>query len=89
MGKLRIKKKEAVLAFRQTYAYRFIILAFTMAVFLFSAYQMVVSLVARNATTFVIATVLAGATSLSAYFNMDRLKEAKVPKKTIQRMKRR
>ena len=89
MGKLRIKKKEAVLPFRQTVAYRFIILAVVFVVFLLAAYQMVSALLVGNTTNFIIAAVLAVTTAVTAYFNLERMKEAKVPKKTLQRMKRR
>jgi hypothetical protein len=89
MGKLRIKKKEAVLPFRQTVAYRFMILAVAFVVFLIAAYQMVSSLLVGDTNTFIVAAVLAVATAVTAYFNLERMKEAKVPKKTLQRMRRR
>ena len=89
MGKLRIKKKEAVLPFRQTVAYRFMILAFALVVFLIAAYQMVSSLLVGDTNTFIVAAVLAVATAVTAYFNLERMREAKVPKKTLQRMRRR
>jgi hypothetical protein len=88
MGRLRIKKKEAVLPFRQTLAYRMLLLAGSVIVLLISFYILITNL-AINLTAALPAGVIAAAAAFSVFYNLDRLRNAKIPKQTLQRMKRR
>ena len=88
MGRMRIKKKDAVIPFRETLAYRMILAGASLVVFMVALY-----LVVRGISTNVPLAIVAGAVAVAAVFglfrNLDRLREAKVPKRTLNRMKRR
>ena len=88
MGRMRIKKKEAVIPFRETLAFRMIILAGWVVVF----FVALVILAGAFRTNIVLAIVSGIASVASAYgiiYNLDHLRDAKVPKQTLNRMKRR
>jgi hypothetical protein len=88
MGRMRIKKKEAVIPFRETLAFRMIILAGWVVVF----FVALVILAGAFRTNIVLAIVSGIASVASAYgiiYNLDHLRDAKIPKQTLHRMKRR
>jgi hypothetical protein len=88
MGRMRIKKKESVLPFRETLAYRMILIGASLLVFVIALY-LLVSNIATNMTLAIASGVVGLAAALSLFYNLDRLREAKVPKRTLTRMKRR
>jgi hypothetical protein len=88
MGRMRIKKKEAVLPFRETMAYRMIIAGGSLLVFMIALY-ILVGAVATNMTLAIAAGVVGAAAAFGIFYNLDRLREAKIPKRTLNRMKRR
>jgi hypothetical protein len=88
MGRMRIKKKEAVLPFRETMAYRMIIAGGSLVVFMIALY-ILVGAVATNMTLAIAAGVVGAAAAFGIFYNLDRLREAKIPKRTLNRMKRR
>jgi len=88
MGRMRIKKKEAVLPFRETLAYRMIIAGASLLVFVAALYVLV-GAVATNMTLAIAAGVVGAAAAFGIFYNLDRLREAKIPKRTLNRMKRR
>ena len=89
MGKVRIKKKEVVLPFRDTLAYRMILLSGSVIVLLAALYVMVGAL-ARNITvSFIVSGVIGVASAFAVFYNVDHLRDAKIPKQTLNRMKRR
>ncbi|PYS09617.1 MAG: hypothetical protein DMG17_26600, partial [Acidobacteria bacterium] len=61
MGRLRIKKKEAVIPFRETLAYRMMLLAGSIVVFLIALYIMVGALQANITVSFISSGVVAAA----------------------------
>jgi len=87
MGRIRIKKKDTVIAFRETLAYRMICAAGSLIVFVTALFFVV-----RSFSTNLILAVATGAVAMAAaygvFYNLDRLREAKVPKRTLNRMKR-
>jgi hypothetical protein len=88
MGRMRIKKKEAVIPFRETLAFRMIIVAGWVVVFFVALYI----LAGAYRTNIVLAIVSGVASVAAAYgiiYNLDHLRDAKVPKQTLNRMKRR
>jgi hypothetical protein len=85
---MRIKKKESVLGFRETLAYRMILIGVSIVVFIVALY-LVISSLSTDLTWTVGAGVVALAAAMGLFFNLDRLREAKVPKRTMNRMKRR
>ena len=88
MGRMRIKKKEVVTPFRETLAYRMVLVAGTIAVFIIALFMLV-----RAFTTSIPIAVSSGAVAAAAafgiFYNLDRLREVKIPKQTLSRMKRR
>lgn len=87
MGRIRIKKKDTVIAFRETLAYRMIFAAASLIVFVIALFFVV-----RSVSTNLTLALATGAAALAAaygiFYNLDRLREAKVPKKTLNRMRR-
>lgn len=85
---MRIKKKEAVIPFRETVAFRMIVSAGWALVFVVALYVL-----AGAFRTNIALAIVSGLASISAaygiIFNLDRMREAKVPKQTLNRMKRR
>jgi len=88
MGRPKIKKKEAVLPFRETVAFRFILVAISGIFFLIAASQIVSSIRDGNSNLLIIAIVLTVGTGGLTLFNLTQMSRAKVPKSAQQRMKR-
>jgi hypothetical protein len=88
MGRMRIKKKETVLPFRETLAYRMILIGASLVLFVIALY-LLVSNISTNITFAIGSGAVGLAAALSLFYNLDRLREAKVPKRTLNRMKRR
>jgi hypothetical protein len=89
VGRLRIKKKEAVIPFRETLAYRMILLAGSTIVFLIALYITISRFPAGINSSLIASAIITAAGAFSIYFNADHLREAKIPKQTLSRMKRR
>ena len=89
MGRLRIKKKEAVIPFRETLAYRMMLLAGSVVVFLIALYIMIAALQGGVTVSLVSAGVIAAGAAFGIFYNADHLRNAKIPKQTLNRMKRR
>jgi len=89
MGRLRIKKKEAVLPFRETLAYRMLLLVGSVLVFIAALYVMVGALSANVTLSFAISAAIGVAAAFAIFYNFDHLRSAKVPARTLKRMKRR
>jgi len=88
MGRMRIKKKEAVIPFRETLAYRMILLAGSVAVFITALYALL-SFLGTSTTAAIASGAIAAASGFGIIYNLERLRDAKVPKQTLNRMKRR
>jgi hypothetical protein len=89
MGRMKIKKKEAVIPFRDTIAYRMILLTVSLALFIFSLYEMFVWYRASDTVKFSLSGLLSAMAGVAVYFNLDQMRVAKIPPRTLQRMKRR
>lgn len=89
MGRLKIKKKDEVIPFRQTLAYRMIMLVLSVLFFLFLLYEMVIAWSINHMGAFIIAAVPGVASAFAIFYNLDHLRDAKVPARTLKRMKRR
>ena len=89
MGRLRIKKKEAVIPFRETLAYRMILMAASIIVFLITLYTTISALQAGRTVPGIISGVIGAAAAFAIFYNVDHLRDAKIPKQTLSRMKRR
>ena len=89
MGRLRIKKKETVIPFRETLAYRMMLLAGSLIAFLIALYIMIGALRAGITVSFVASGVVAAGAAFAIFYNLDHLRDARIPKQTLNRMKRR
>jgi hypothetical protein len=89
MGRLKIKRKDTVIPFRQTLAFRLLLLTVSIVVFLFSFYQTAISLTQNITVSFIIFAALSVASAIWAFYNLDHLRDAKIPARTLKRMKRR
>jgi hypothetical protein len=88
MGRLKIKKKETVMPFRQTMAYRMMLLTLSILLFVWTLYEMTVSLMANNTIAFIIAAVMGVLAAFTVFYNLDHLRDAKIPASTAKRLKR-
>jgi hypothetical protein len=89
MGRLKIKKKDVVIPFRETLAYRMILLAISVLFFVFTLYQTIVSLRGNNTVMLIIAAALTAVAVLAVFYNIGHLRDAWVPERTLTSMKRR
>jgi hypothetical protein len=89
VGRLRIKKKEAVIPFRETLAYRMMLLAGSVVVFLIALYMTISAFQTGITVSFASSAVIAAAGAFAIFYNADHLRSAKIPKQTLSRMKRR
>jgi amino acid transporter len=89
MGRIRIKKKDRVLPFRRTVAYRFIIVAVAALLFAIAVFQVVTALMSGNTPILVIASLAAAGAAFLGLHSFSRMQTAKIPRQTLQRMKRR
>jgi uncharacterized membrane protein YbhN (UPF0104 family) len=88
MGRLRIKKKEAVIPFRETVAYRMILASGSLLVFFIALYFAIRALGTGNTVSSIVSAVVGIAAIVAVFQNLDRLRDARVPQKTLKRMKR-
>ena len=89
MGRMRIKKKEVVIPFRETLAYRMILLAGSVIVFFIALYIMVGALQANTTVSFIVTGVIGVAAAFAIFYNLDHMRSARIPKHTLNKMKRR
>jgi len=88
MGRMRIKKKEAVIPFRETVAFRLIVVGGWVVVFIIALYTLAGAF--RTSTPLAIISGIASvAAAYGIIYNLDHMRDAKVPKNTLNRMKRR
>jgi hypothetical protein len=86
MGRMRIKKKEAVIPFRETVAFRLIIVGGWVVVFIIALYTLAGAF--RTSTPLAIISGIASvAAAYGIIYNLDHMRDAKVPKNTLNRMK--
>ena len=88
MGRIRIKKKDTVIPFRETMAYRMILAGSMLLVFIFALFFLFSS-VTTNPTLALAAGAVGAAAAFGIFFNLDRMRSARVPKRTVERMRRR
>jgi polyferredoxin len=89
MGRMKIKKKETTLPFRQTMAYRMMLLTLSILFFIFTLYEMVTSLSANNTLAFIMSAVVGVGAAIAVFYTLDHLRDGRVPATTMKRMRRR
>ena len=89
MGRLRIKKKEAVVPFRETLAYRMLLASGWMLVFLVALYFAISALRTGNNIQAIASGAVCVVAAFSVFQNLDRMRDVRIPQRTLKRMKRR
>src|SRR5262245_54652547 len=88
MGRYRIKKKEVSIPFRETLAYRLLLVTGSAVVFIVVLYQATRALQAGNTTTAIILGAVSAVATISAFYNLDRARYARVSDRAARRMRR-
>jgi hypothetical protein len=88
MGRMRIKKKDTVIPFRETMAYRMILAGAYLVAFVIALFVLV-GAISTNLIVAVACGIVGVAAAIGVFYNLDHLREARVPKRTLNRMKRR
>jgi len=89
MGRFRIKKKDAVIPFRQTLAYR-LLLATVSVVLLMVTVYFIMRYVQQGYNVGIIASILAAIMAITAvFYNLSEVRNARVPARTLKRAKQR
>jgi polyferredoxin len=81
MGRMRIKKKAEVKPFRQTMAYRLLLVLASFLIFLYTIYEMVSAYRVNNTIAFIIAAVAGVLASIGIFFNLDRARYIPIPER--------
>jgi hypothetical protein len=89
MGRLKIKKKEAVIPFRETLAYRFLLLTISIGGFLIALYVFIGALRDGLTVQLVGSAAVGVAAAFGTFYNLDHLRDARIPQRTLKKMKRR
>jgi hypothetical protein len=89
MGRLRIKKKDMVIPFRQTMAYRLVLALASLVLVMVTGYFLVKYLQSGN-NVGIIASIAAAVMSVFLlFYNLGEVRNAKVPPSTLKRARRR
>jgi hypothetical protein len=89
MGRFRIKKKEVTIPFRETLAYRMMLSTGSVIVFLVALYVAIGALRANVTVPFIASAAVGVAAAFAIFYNLDHLRDARIPQRTLKRMKRR
>jgi hypothetical protein len=89
MGRMRIKKKEAVIPFRQTLAYRLLLATISIIVFFFTLYQLIVGVQTRNMTLLMVSAGASAMAAMATFYNFGQVRYARIPERTLKRAHRR
>ena len=81
MGRMRIKKKSELKPFRQTMAYRLLLVLASFLIFLYTIYEMVAAYRVSNTIAFVIAAIAGVLASIGIFYNLDRARYIPIPER--------
>jgi len=89
MGRLRIKKKEVVVPFRQTMAYRLLLALGSLVLLIMTTYFLMRYLQSGNNIGLIVSVVGVVMAVTSLFYNLGEVRNAKVPSSTLKRARRR
>ena len=89
MGRLRIKKKDAVIPFRQTMAYRLVLAMASLVLLITTVYFLMTYIRSRNTVAIIASAAAAVMAVTGLLYNLGEVRNAKVPASTLKRAKRR
>jgi nitrate reductase gamma subunit len=81
MGRMRIKKKSELKPFRQTMAYRLLLVFGCFLIFLYTIYELVAAYRVNNTIAFIIAAVAGVLASIGIFYNLDRARYIPLPER--------
>jgi len=88
MGRLRVKKKESVIPFRETLAYRLLLAAGSVFLFLVTVYFLMKYAGSGNNTGMIASALSAVMAGTAVFYNLGQVRNARVPAKTLKRARR-
>ena len=89
MGRLRVKKKESVIPFRETLAYRLLLAAGSVFLFLVTVYFLMKYAGSGNNVGMIVSAISAVMAGTAVFYNLGQVRNARVPAHTLKRAKRR
>ena len=89
MGRLRIKKKDMVIPFRQTMAYRLALAAGSLVLVILTTYFLMRYIQSGNNVGIIVSIAGAVMAVTSLFYNLGEVRNAKVPASTLKRARRR
>jgi hypothetical protein len=89
MGRLRIKKKEKVIPFRETMAYRLLWITASAVLFMFMFYEATTSFQTGNRPGLIVSSIVGALALAGIFYNLDRARYARVSEHTTKRIRRR
>src|ERR1043165_9763696 len=89
MGRLRIKKKENVIPFRETLAYRLLLATGSVVLFLITVYFLMKYAGSGNNVGMIVSALSAVMAGTAVFYNLGQVRNARVPASTLKRAKRR
>jgi hypothetical protein len=88
MGRLRIKKKESVIPFRDTLAYRLLLTAASVVPLMATAYFFMKYVSSGNTTGMIISVGAAVMAATAVFYNLGQMRNARVSASAMKRAKR-
>jgi hypothetical protein len=88
MGRYRIKKKEAVVSFRETLAYRLLLITGCVAVFGIGLFQLAGAMRASRTIAIIASAIACALAGIGIFYNLDRARYAKVSETSAKRFRR-
>ena len=89
MGRLRIKKKESVIPFRDTLAYRMLLTAVSLALLMVTIYFLMKYIGSGYTTGMIVSVGAAVMAATAVFYNLGQIKNARVSPSAMKRAKRR
>ena len=89
MGRLRIKKKEKVVPFQETLAYRLLLITTSAVLLMFMSFEATTSWQAGNKPALIISAMVGVLALVVVFYNLDRARYARVSEHAAKRMRRR
>jgi hypothetical protein len=89
MGRMRIKKKDAVIPFRQTMAYRLLLAMGSLFLLLTTVYFLLTYIRSSNTIAIIVSAGAAVMAVTALLYNLGEVRNARVPASTLKRAKRR
>ena len=88
VGRYRIKKKDAVVPFRQTLVYRLILIFGSAVLFIISIFQLTTAIAQSNTVAMVVTGSLGVIGAIGAFYNLDRARYARLSEHSAKRLRR-